>query len=565
MTRIVVLLVLASAGLLAACSDESEPAGPTPTGGTTAMGGGGSGGSTSSGGSGGTAGSGGGTCTEDCSGHGQCVLVDGAPTCACETGYYPVGLACPEDPCEQGGTCYYVDATGGDDSADGSRSTPWRTLARVESAADTLNPGDYVLFLRGEQWTDEGSFDVRDVIGTEENPVTYGAYGPLSSPLPQFRAIRFNDSSHVTLRDVESVGSDGGPCINTNASDHVTIQATTVHDCQNNGIHFGSRASYGVMIDNLVYDIPSNDALVVHSPMTLTEETKVGDHFWIVDNRVPGPTAEQPVDVATGDDTVPGSRDIKVVGNRLSRGSNGCVALGHGTSVAWIVGNLMGNCTSSETAFAIGVSGSHQDLSGTDYRISGNVVFYNLMSSVNTYGESPAVPAAWIEHNTFVSVIGRRAVFRVAYEPADLTFSNNIVWTTDSQAHVGLPSSAVITAMDFNAYVPDTDPQCNIDGQSLADWQTATGLDASSTCGAVPGMSLPTQGEVDDFDHWTDAGFLDRFIPDATWSGCQDEIGAFDCSGQLRIEFEPIPGYDDNNGYGWSGPLIVKQRYPLPS
>ena len=116
MTRTSLLLVLTSAALLVACSDESEPAGPTPTGSTTSVGGGGTGGSTSSGGSGGTAGSAGGTCTEDCSGHGQCVLVDGAPTCACETGYYPVGLACLEDPCEQGGTCYYVESILGDPS-----------------------------------------------------------------------------------------------------------------------------------------------------------------------------------------------------------------------------------------------------------------------------------------------------------------------------------------------------------------------------------------------------------------------------------------------------------------
>jgi hypothetical protein len=552
--------------LLLACGEDSEAGGVAGSSSTTTDSQGGAGGTgTGTAGSGGVAGAGGGGCSEACSGHGACVWVDGAPTCACESGYYPVGMACLEDPCEQGGSCYYVDAADGSDSADGSASNPWQSIARVETAAAVFNPGDYVLFRRGGQWTSEGNLDIRAVNGTEQGPVTYGAYGPLALPIPQFRGIRVNDASHITVRGVESVGSDGGPCINVTEADHVTIQEVTAHDCQNNGIHFGSRASYGVMIDNLVYDIPSNDALVVHSPTTLTDQTKVGDHFWIVDNRVPGPVAEQPVDVATGDDTVPGSRDIKVVGNQLSRGSNGCVALGHGTSVAWVVGNLMGDCTTSETAFAIGVSGSHQENSGTLYRISGNVVFYNLMSSVNTYGESPAVPVAWIEHNTFVSVIGARAVFRAGYEPADLTFSNNIVWTTAGNAHVGLPSPAVISAMDHNWFVPGDDPACNIDGQALTDWQVATGLDAHSSCASVPGLSLPTDVEVADFDHWMDAGFLERFIPDAGWSGCQDQIGAFDCNGTQRVELEPISGYADNGGYGWSGPLIVKQRYPLPN
>ncbi|MBW2529324.1 MAG: hypothetical protein JRI23_34425 [Deltaproteobacteria bacterium] len=554
--------VVAGLLALAGCGDDSEPGGEGGTTAATTSDGGATSTTTASGGAGGGGGAAG-SCSATCSDHGTCVLVDGAPTCACEPGYYPVSLECLADPCEQGGTCYYVDADSGSDTADGSLANPWQTIDRVEAAAPNLVAGDYVLFRRGGQWTAQGSLDVRNVTGTEGEPITYGAYGPVGDPLPQFRAIRVRLVSHVTLRDLESVGSDGGPCLNVSEADHVIVQGVTAHDCQSNGIHFGSQASHGVMIDNLVYDVLANDALVVHSPMDLTEQTKVGDHFWIVDNRVPGPVAEQPVDVATGSDTVPGSRDIKVVGNRLSRGGNGCVALGHGTSVAWVVGNWLGNCTATETAYAIGVGGTHLANSGTHHRISGNVVFYNLMSAVNTYGESPAVVPAWIEHNTFVSVIGRRPVFRAAYEGAEIAFSSNVVWTTGNNAHVGLVTDTVITAMDHNWYVPETDPACSIDGRSLVEWQGATGFDAHSSCSAVPGLSLPSQGEVDDFDGWTDSSFLAHFVPDSEWEGCPQQIGAIRCDGSQRIEIEPIPDYPDNGGLGWTGPLIVKQRYPL--
>ncbi len=530
---------------------------------------GGNAGQAGSGGSSGSAGSGGlpATCGETCSGKGTCVSVDAKPTCACDTGYYRVGLECLADPCEKSGTCYYVDSSTGADNNDGSRAKPWKTLARVNQAASSLNADDYVLFRRGEAWTGGATLSISGVKGADGLPVTYGAYGPLADALPKLRAIRIiKGSSHVTVRDMESTGSDGGPCVNTSESDHVTIQGVTAHDCQNNGIHFGKQSSYGVIIDSTAYDIPNNDALVVHSPTGLTLQNKVGDHFWIVDNRVPGPVKEQPVDVATGNDTVPGSRDIKIVGNVLGNGGNGCIVLGHGTSVTWIIGNIMGKCTQTETAFALHVGGSHKEHSGVNHRVSGNVVFWNLMPGVSTGGEAPSTQRAWIENNTLVNVIGKRPVIRASYGPGEFHIQRNVLWTTGSQAHVQVPSQSDVKAMDHNWYVPDSIPGCRIDGKSLVDWQSASGFDKNSSCAPIPGMSLPTQKEVDDFNAWTSQSFLDRFTPDSNWSGCADNIGAIDCAtGKLRVEFKPIAGYADNNGYGWRGPLIVQQRYPLPT
>ncbi len=370
----------------------------TASGGTSGTGAGGASGN-GSGGQGGSAGitgvGGAASCGETCSGHGSCVTIDQQSTCACDSGYYPALLECLADPCENGGgTCYYVDSASGLDSNDGSLAKPWKTTSKVNQAAASFQAGDYVLFHRGGDWSADSTLTISGVKGTEAAPVTYGAYGPIGDARPKVGAVRIDkQSSNVTLRDVESAGSTGGPCVAMESADHVIVQNIVAHDCQSNGIHFGGQTSYGTMIDNLVYKVNANDALVIHSPVTLTLATAVGDHFWIVNNRVPGEVGEQPVDIATGSDTVPGSRDMKIVGNVLGNGSNGCVSLGHGNSVAWVVGNILGNCTATETSSGVGLGGTHKENSGKSYRVYGNLIFWNLMPHVETFRGSAHHPA----------------------------------------------------------------------------------------------------------------------------------------------------------------------------
>lgn len=500
------------------------------------------------------------TCDEGCSGHGTCVEVDGEGTCACDAGYYMVGSACLADPCEQGGTCVYVDAQAGDDDGPGTIDAPWRTVARVD--AWDAPAGAYVLFRRGRQWSDEVLM-LTDVAGEPGQSVTAGAYGPLTDARPRLGGIRVTGSTHVDVRDFE-VQDSAGPCISTTYSDFVTIQDTVVHGCTNNGIHAGAGAGHIVFIDNVVYDISSNDALVIHSPTVVTEQSKVLDHHFIVDNLVLGTIEEQPIDVATGTDDVAGSRDVKILGNRLTGGGNGCIATGHGTSVVWIVGNLAGGCMRSETGAAVSLGGYHGANSGTQYQVRGNVIFRNLMAAVDVRSELPQSPQVTIERNTFVSGIGQRAAVVSNVPMAEIELDHNLVWTSGSLPHVGL-AEALLTVMDYNAYVPDDDPACGIAGMTLAAWQDATGLDAHSTCAAVPGLSVPTQAETTAPESWYDDAFLERFIPDAGWAGCEEGIGAFDCDGTPVTTLEPFDGYPDNGGYGWVGPLVVRQRYPIPT
>jgi len=76
-------------------------------------------------------------------------------------------------------TIYYVDATGGNNANDGiSESSPWKTIAKVNSMS--FNPGDTILFKRGETWRETL---IIPSSGTSGHPITFGSYGIGAKPL----------------------------------------------------------------------------------------------------------------------------------------------------------------------------------------------------------------------------------------------------------------------------------------------------------------------------------------------------------------------------------------------
>ncbi|HXB07441.1 MAG TPA: right-handed parallel beta-helix repeat-containing protein [Puia sp.] len=78
---------------------------------------------------------------------------------------------------------YYFSSTKGADSRNSSQaqnpSTPWKTIARLNSFFSNLKAGDSVLFKRGE--TFNGTIEVTRS-GSSSFPIVFGAYGP--GPLP---------------------------------------------------------------------------------------------------------------------------------------------------------------------------------------------------------------------------------------------------------------------------------------------------------------------------------------------------------------------------------------------
>lgn len=76
------------------------------------------------------------------------------------------------------GQIYYVDATLGDNVQDGqSEATAWKTVAKVNATA--LQPGDTVLFKRGETWREKLVVPSSGTLGA---PITFGAYRTGAKP-----------------------------------------------------------------------------------------------------------------------------------------------------------------------------------------------------------------------------------------------------------------------------------------------------------------------------------------------------------------------------------------------
>jgi parallel beta-helix repeat protein len=74
---------------------------------------------------------------------------------------------------------YYVDATNGSNTDDGlSPQTPWKTVSKVNSMS--FNPGDSILFKRGDMWRETLQVPSSGVTGP---PITFGAYGPGEKPI----------------------------------------------------------------------------------------------------------------------------------------------------------------------------------------------------------------------------------------------------------------------------------------------------------------------------------------------------------------------------------------------
>jgi hypothetical protein len=73
---------------------------------------------------------------------------------------------------------YYVDASGGQDTNTGiSVTTAWKTIVKVNSSG--FNPGDKILFKRGEVWRAQLTVPSSGSVG---NPITFGAYGTGNKP-----------------------------------------------------------------------------------------------------------------------------------------------------------------------------------------------------------------------------------------------------------------------------------------------------------------------------------------------------------------------------------------------
>ncbi len=77
-------------------------------------------------------------------------------------------------------TDYYISSSGNDANNGLSSSTPWKTIAKVNSSFSTLKPGDRILFNRGDVFY--GSLKISKS-GLAGSPITISAYGAGAKPI----------------------------------------------------------------------------------------------------------------------------------------------------------------------------------------------------------------------------------------------------------------------------------------------------------------------------------------------------------------------------------------------
>ncbi|MDR2425075.1 MAG: right-handed parallel beta-helix repeat-containing protein [Prevotellaceae bacterium] len=97
------------------------------------------------------------------------------------------------------GTTYYI-ASGGDVSADGL--TPESPMPFSQVATLPLTPGVSVLFKRGDKFI--GQIILNDVIGQDNNPVTFASYGEGAKPVIEFAGnpVAISKCSNLVVRDL---------------------------------------------------------------------------------------------------------------------------------------------------------------------------------------------------------------------------------------------------------------------------------------------------------------------------------------------------------------------------
>jgi hypothetical protein len=78
-------------------------------------------------------------------------------------------------------TDFYVSNSGNDSNNGTSTSSPWRTIQKVNSEFSKFNPGDRVLFRRGDIFDDATLKIVKS--GSNGKPITVGAYGTGAIPV----------------------------------------------------------------------------------------------------------------------------------------------------------------------------------------------------------------------------------------------------------------------------------------------------------------------------------------------------------------------------------------------
>ena len=154
---------------------------------------------------------------------------------------------------------FYVDASNGLDTNDGTESSPWKTIGKVNSSS--FEPGDHIYFKRGETW-DEFLYFNESKQGSDYAPIVIEPYGSGNNPVidDEDKGVIFTGCSNIVLKDF-SIHSDIGVMIKddtgNNPPEGITIMNCSFNDNNNNGnkavgLYLSDGATNCHIIDNTI-------------------------------------------------------------------------------------------------------------------------------------------------------------------------------------------------------------------------------------------------------------------------------------------------------------------------
>jgi hypothetical protein len=124
---------------------------------------------------------------------------------------------------------YYLSSSTGNDSNDGSKTQPWKTLSKLSNTP--LGPGDTVYFKKED--TFRGHFVV-DGSGTEQNPITFTSYGTGNQPV--ISGSDHNDEGGDYREAILVTNHDNMVFDDLEIQNHRTISRTGIGDLVSFGI-----------------------------------------------------------------------------------------------------------------------------------------------------------------------------------------------------------------------------------------------------------------------------------------------------------------------------------------
>jgi hypothetical protein len=467
---------------------------------------------------------------------------------------------------------HYIDSENGLDTNSGdSPESAWRTFDNLNSAA--LGPGHYVLLKRGSIF--DQYFVNRDLVGTAAQPIVFGAYGDTSLPRPRIaKSTDLNRSSHLMIRDLDlfSVSASDG-------ANYINIFNNTVRgngagfelDYPSNGIKIFGPSHHIAVVSNFVYDVGANDAIVCH---TDGDGLSTGDSFWIIDNIVIGNSGmEDGVDLATselddGDPTI--AKDIKVIGNRIQMSAVSgistltgygakCINVGHEGTHMWVIGNTGTGSGGQAVKFGDGKD---------KIKFSGNLLFNNNLNESNP---APYIEALGtnleIKHNTLLNNASTREVLNIGSTAGVKNIENNIFYSSSPIGTIfsGDATVAQIQNESSNYFLTDESITARFQlGAAVYDffeWQALPNAGDFSQYDTFPNDFFPSYPQ--DPRDW-DVAFFQIFLPqninNDLCASQSNTVGAFTCfGGRLGLVIEPFDDLNENNGFGWDGPKLVKE------